>query len=86
VDIWEQVEAKDVEMKARVKKQAEKEGVKFQSGRWFEIEREHLGMMLDAMTPEERMAHRQASELGTLPGDSGGGFDLLYTPDQGAKP
>lgn len=37
-----------------------------------------IGKMLDKMTPEERQIHRQMSELGTLPGSEGGGFDLLY--------
>jgi hypothetical protein len=43
---------------------------------------DELGRMLETMTPEERRIHRRMSELGTLPGDSGGGWDVLYVPDE----
>jgi len=37
-----------------------------------------VGRLLAEMTPEERNAYRQLSEIGMLPGDEGGGFTVLY--------
>ena len=73
-------------MQDRVQKRLEQEGVAPDSIRGQQIEADEICKMMDAMTPEERLECRQASELGCLPGDVGGGWDLLYTPDQGAKP
>jgi hypothetical protein len=37
-----------------------------------------VGELLATMTAEERAAYREMSEMGTLPGDEGGGFSLVY--------
>lgn len=75
MDIVERVLSMDDRLLARVAAQAATEGVEVGSIRWSDIQREHLKIMLDAMTPDERSIYRQISEFGP------GSFDLLQTPD-----
>ena len=82
-ELWNAVESKDIAMEARTRERQAEEGVTPDSTRGLHIHIEEMRKMLATMTPEERREHRQASELGCLPGDLGGGWDVLYVPDDG---
>lgn len=70
-------------MEARTRDRRAEEGVVPDSTRWYHIHIEEIGRMQAIMTPEERRRHREMSELGCLPGDVGGGWDLIHVPDDG---
>lgn len=59
------------------------EGVTRDSTRGFQIISEEVWAAVQAMTPEEQRDYRTASELGCLPGDVGGGWDVIQVPDDG---
>ena len=82
-ELWKSVEEKHLAMKERVRARLAQERVDSNSIRGFQIEAEEVGNVMETMTPEERREYRQASELGCLPGDTGGGWDVLYVPDDG---
>lgn len=77
------VDSKHIAMEARTRERIAQEGVAPDSIRAHQIGAEEVGKMLATMTQEERREHRQASELGCLPGDVGGGWDLIHVPDDG---
>lgn len=80
------VRQKHTEAMDRARQRMKEEGVERTSTRGFQIVGEEVWEAIRNMTPEQQADYRQASELGTLPGDAGGGWDLLYTPDQGTAP
>ena len=82
-ELWESVTRKHIAAMARANERMAEEGVSRDSVRGFQIVSDEIWNMVQAMTPEERREHRQASELGCLPGDTGGGWDVLYVPDDG---
>ena len=82
-ELYDSVAKKHIAMEKRAKERIKQAGVDANSNRAHQIHAEEVGKMLAEMTPEERREHRQASELGCLPGDTGGGFDVLYVPDDG---
>jgi hypothetical protein len=74
---------KDNELEALIHQRLADAGLTRESDEGLKIEMEETSKMLATFTPEQRLRHRHLSEWGLLPSSAGGGWDLLYVPDDG---
>lgn len=74
---------KDNELETIVNQRLLDAGVSRESAEGQKIETEATRNMLNSLTPEQRFVHRDLSQMGLLPSSAGGGWDLIYVPDDG---